>query len=226
MKIMKKLLILLIPLVLLILASCTDENGETEPETHPPVEITTAAPVSMEEMSPSEMNVTAPDGIEMRISDIDFDSFREIEAEDSFFPASAHDRILESENAQYFFVADDIKIHAVFFDENKKVTLSASYNTETGFAEFMGDAEKSWYFGKTGELECFVYTYDFGGQSDAPIYTFYSPDGKKEVTRTINGWYSPELDMLSNDEIMDCLKKYAATIEATAEYQSSDITNK
>ena len=223
---MKKLLILLIPLMLLILVSCTDDNSETEPETHSSVEETTAAPASMEEMSPSQMDVTPPDGIEKRISEIDFDSFREIEAEDSFFPDSAHDRILESDNAQYFFVADDIKIHAVFFDERKRVTFSASYNTETGFAEFIGDAEKSWYFGKTGELECFVYSFTFGGVSDAPIYTFYSPDGKKEVTRTMNGWYTPELDMLNNDEIMDCLNKYAVTIEATAEYKSSDITNK
>lgn len=223
---MKKIVLLFVLIFPLVFSACDDGTDETTGyETHPPLEVTTAAPLKISEMSPDTMDVSAPGMVEIKLSEIDFDSFEEIEAEDSVFPDSTHDKILKSEKAQYFFVTDDIKIHGVFFDEDGKVIYSASYNTETGYAEFIGDAQKSWYFGENGELTCFVYTYDFGGTSDAPIYTFYSPNGEKEVTRTMDGWYSPNLDILTNEEIMEYLEKYEGTIEATAEYKSSDITN-
>ncbi len=223
---MKKLLIPLAAVLMLLTAGCNDGAETTEPETHPPVEITTTAPVDLNEVSPRRFDVSLPQGIETKISEIDFDSFEEIESADSVFPQTNHDKILKSENAQYFFLTDDIKIHAVFFDEKGAVSYSVSYNRETGYAEFIGDASTSWYFDNKGNLRCFVYTYDFDGKSDAPVYTFYSPAGEKEVTRTMDGWYTVDYELLTNDEIMDCLNKYNGVIESTAEYKSSDITNK
>lgn len=223
---MKKIIVALLLVFPLLFTACkNDENATTEPETHPPVEITTAPVIPMEEMSPSHYNPELSMDIATKVSQIDFDSFEEIDAKDSVFPDSTHDKILQSDNAQYFFVEDDIKIHAVFFDENKRITASASYNTETGNIEFFGDSSVTWYFGEKGELLYFVYTYDFNSRSSAPIYTFYTPEGNKEVTRTMDGWYTPTLDLLTNEEIMEYLEKYAASIEATAEYKSSDITN-
>lgn len=223
---MKKLLIPLTVLLLLLTASCTDGNETTEPETHPPVEITTAAPVDLNVVSPRTMDVSLPEGIEIKISDIDFDSFEEIEAEDSVFPGTNHDKILKSENAQFFFLSGDIKIHAVYFIDGSAIPYTVSYNTETGYAEFIGDVQKSWYFDKNGQLRCFVFTYDFDGESDAPIYTFYTPEGEKEVARTIDGWYNTSYDLLTNDEIMDYLDKYSGVSEATAEYKPSSFTGK
>lgn len=223
---MKKLILPILLLLVLITSSCNNgaEEETTETETQPLTEATTAPTISMAEMSPSYFDPALSFDIETKIRDIDFDSFDEIDAEDSVFPDSTHDKILKSENAQYFFVENDIKIHAVFFDENGKVHSSASYNTETGYVEFFGDADLTWYFDDEGELEYFVYTYDFDSSNSAPIYTFYNPDGTKEVVRTMNGWYTPLFDLLTNDEIMEYLDKYAGCIEATAEYKSSDIT--
>lgn len=216
---MKKFIFLLLAAMMLMLSSCSDAPEETTvPETSAE-EITTKADPTLEDMSPSFTDVTLPEGFNVSLNDIDFDSMSEIAAEDSVFPETAHDRILQSDNAQYFFLTGDKKVHAVFFDENKNLKFSASYNNDTGFAEFIGDAEKSWYFDETGVLSCVVYSYTFGGKSAAPIYTFYSPEGEKEVTRTMDGWYTPDFDVLSNEEIMTCLKKYAFTIEATAEYK-------
>lgn len=223
---MKKLIIALVLLLPLVFSSCGKSTEETTgTETLPPVEITTAEPPSIEEMSPSYIDPLMNEDIEIRISDIDFDSFEEIEAKDSYFPDSSHDKILKSDKAQYFFVTDDIKIHAVFFDENERVFGSASYNTETGYIEFYGDADFTWYFNEDGELKCFVYTYSFNSIGSHPIYTFYTPDGKKDVTRTAEGWYSANLDLLTNEEIMEYLEKYEGTIESTAEYNSSTIAN-
>lgn len=225
---MKKLIIAILLVFPFVFSGCSGGVNEetTEPETHPPMELTTAPVLTIEDMSPSYYDPALSIKVATKISDIDFDSFEEIEAEDSVFPESTHDKILKSENAQYFFVENDIKIHAVFFDENGNVHSSASYNTDTGMIEFFGDSTVTWYFDENGGLKYFVYTYDFGTVSSAPIYTFYNPDGKKEVTRTMDGWYSPSLDMLTNEEIMAYLEKYAGSIEATAEYQSSDITDK
>lgn len=223
---MKKLFIALIPVLMLLLGACTDSSEEaTEFETHPPVEFTTAELLDINEMSPQFMEPVPDAEFEKSISEIDFDSFEEIEAKDSYFPDAAHDKILKSDNAQYFFVTDDIKIHAVFFDEKEQVLASASYNTETGWIEFYGDSDFTWYYNEDGSLRCFVYRFDFDSANSYPIYTFYNPDGTKDVTRTAEGWFSPGLDLLTNDEIMEYLEKYEGTIEATAEYKSSDITN-
>ncbi len=222
---MKKILIPLTVLLLLSAAACGGgEDATTEPETHPPVEITTTPPVDLNTVSPRTRDITLPEGIETRVSDIAFDSFDEIEAKDSVFPETTHDKILKSESAQYFFVNDDIKVQAVFFNEKGRVEYSASYNTQTGYVEFIGDAENSWYFAEDGSLLCYVYTYDFDGKSDAPVYTFYSPEGEREFIRTMDGWFSDSYDTLTNDEIMACLDKYSGVIEATSEYKSSDIT--
>ena len=40
----------------------------------------------------------------------------------------------------------------------------------------------------------------------------------------MDGWYTADYDLLTNEEIMDCLDKYSGVIEATAEYKSSGIT--
>ncbi len=215
---MKRFLALLFAFTMLLCSGCSDDTETTEPETHPPVEITTAAPIDLSVVSPSTMDVSLPEGIEVRLSKIDFDSFEEIEAEDSVFPKTNHDKILKSENAQYFFLTEDIKIHAVFFNEEGRIIYSVSYNKETGYAEFIGDDKNSWYFDNSGELRCYVFTYDFDGTSGAPIYTFYSPEGEKEYMRTRDGWYTPDYDMLTNNEIMECLDIYSGVIEATAEY--------
>ncbi len=218
---MKKLFIAFILILLpLLLASCSgDGDMTTEPETHPPVEVTTAAPITLEEMSPSFMKPEISADIKTKVSEIDFSSMEEIEAVDSFLPDAGHDKIYKGDNVQYFFVEDDIKIHAIYCDDNGIITASASYNTETGSIEFYGDADFTWYF-RDGELTHFVYTYSFANGSIAPIYTFYNPDGTKDVTRTAQGWYSPTLDLLTNEEIMEYLDKYNGTIEATASYNS------
>lgn len=220
---MKKTFIAVLLLMMILISSCGNSAEETTAEATTEEATTEAAP-SLNEMSPLSMDVTLPERFKVRLSDIDFDSMTEIEAEDSVFPETAHDKILQGDKVQFFFLSGDNKVHAVFFDENDRVNFSASYNSDTGFAEFFGDAQNSWYFDDTGELRCFVYTYDFDGTSDAPIYTFYSPDGKKDVARTLNGWYSAEYDLLTNEEVMDCLKKYQGVIEATEEYKNSDIT--
>lgn len=220
---MKKLLLLLLLIPVLALCSCEDTEETTEAETHPPVEITTAAPISIEEMSPSYYDPALPFEVECRVAEIPFGSFTEIEAKDSVFPDSLHDKILKSENAQYFFVDNDIKIHAVFFDENEQVQASASYNIETGAIEFFGDATRTWYFDENGEVSFFVYTYDFNSSSSAPIYTFYDSEGNKDVTRTMEGWYSADLSILDNEEVLACLEKYEGAIESTAEYESSNL---
>lgn len=215
---MKKFYVILLLVLPLVFAACSDENAETEAETHAPTEPTTQEFISLSEMSPDEIDITLPDYLSMHSWEIDFSSFEEIEAKDSVFPESGHDKILKSENAQYFFVDNDIKVHAVFFDSEERVIASASYNTETGNLEFFGDDTTTWYYNEDGTLRCVVYTYSFDAGTP-PIYTFYSPEGKKEVTRTMEGWYNTEFDMLTNDEIMDCLDKYAGTVESTAEYR-------
>ena len=215
---MKRFLVLLFAFVMLLCSGCSDDSETTEIETHPPVEITTAPPLDLNAASPGTKDVSLPEGIEVKLSRINFNSFEEIDAKDSVFPNTKHDKILKSENAQYFFLTDDIKIHAVFFDADGIIAYSVSYNRETGYAEFIGDDKNSWYFDNSGRLRCFVFTYDFDGKSGAPIYTFYSPEGEKEYIRTIEGWYTPDYELLTNSEIMDCLDIYSGVIEATSEY--------
>lgn len=216
---MKKFILAIILVFPLIFSACSDNTEETtEAESQTVVEETTRKNYSLKEMSPDTMDVTLPLGIEIKVSDIDFDSFEEIDAEDSVLQNAGHDKILESENAQYFFVDNDIKIHGIFFDENKKITYSASYNTDTGFCEFMGDNEMSWYFNENGELICVVYTFTGDKGEIAPIYTFYNAYGVKDVTRTANGWYNEDFDLLSEDTVLDIVSRYSKTIEATAKY--------
>lgn len=168
-------------------------------------------------MSPSYMEPVMSRDVPVKVSEIDFSAMEEIEAKDSFLPEAGHDKILKDENVQYFFVTDDIKIHAVYCDDKGVIVASASYNTDTGYLEFFGDADFTWYY-ENGELEYFVYSYKFGTAGSAPIYTFYNSDGSKEVTRTADGWYTPSLDILTNEEILEYLEKYDNAIEATAEY--------
>lgn len=216
---MKKFILAIILVFPLIFSACSDNTEETtEAESQTVVEETTRKNYSLKEMSPDTMDVTLPLGIEIKVSDIDFDSFEEIDAKDSVLQNAGHDKILESENAQYFFVDNDIKIHGIFFDENKKITYSASYNTDTGFCEFMGDNEMSWYFNENGELICVVYTFTGDKGEIAPIYTFYNAYGVKDVTRTANGWYNEDFDLLSEDTVLDIVSRYSKTIEATAKY--------
>ncbi|MBR3595571.1 MAG: hypothetical protein IKL47_01130 [Clostridia bacterium] len=221
---MKKVILALVCVVFLMFSSCAGEGEETTAvETQPMLEPTSYEPPSLNEMSPGTIDVSLPEELKRNTWEIDFSAFEQIEAKDSVFPESTHDKILKSDNAQYFFVENDIKIHAVFFDKDERVTASASYNTETGFIEFYGDDTTTWYFNNDGTLKCVVYTYSFGAGTPS-IYTFYSPEGQKEVTRTMDGWYDAEYNILTNEEILDCLDRYSGTIESTAEYKSSDIT--
>lgn len=255
---MKKWIALTVLLSLFCLSVCSCGKDDSENESTDEIsssEITTEEETqkaaSISEMSPEKIDTDLPDFLKVKVSDIDFDSFDEIKAKNSFFPDSAHDKILESDNAQYFFIDGDVKVHAVFYEnvtvtetentsdsENtgtsdttektekteKKVVGSASYDTKTGFAEFYGDSDKTWYFDDSGEVSCVVFTYSFGSGTPA-IYTFYSPDGEKDVIRTVDGWYSADLDLLSNEEVFDCVQKYSETIEAVAEYNSSATPN-
>lgn len=242
---MKKLIALSVIFICLVLASCgSDEESTTRNigyGTHPYIDPLATTEngddttdedgngnkdASLSEMSPSSTDVTFPEDVAVKVSDIDFDSFEEIDAEDSVLSDVGHDKVLDSGKAQYFFVRDDIKVHAIFFEdseaEKRVVSGSASYNTETGFIEFYGDADKSWYFDEDGQLRCVVYTFSFGTGTPA-IYTFYTPEGVKEVTRTYDGWYSPEYDLLTNEEIAQYLQKYEGVIEATSEYDSTAV---
>lgn len=217
---MKKILsMLLVSIFMLTVAACGNSEEETtEAETHPPVEITTGKTYTLEEMSPDEIDLSYPEYIETEISRIDFDSLTEIDAADSVLPKAGHDKILEGENVQYFFVDGDIKIHAIFFDENKNITCSASYNTSLGYIEFIGTDSISWYFNENGEFSCAVYSFSGDTNKLAPIYTFYNENREKEVTRTVNGWYSPSFDLLSQEDTLVYIQKYSFTIEATATY--------
>ncbi len=216
---MKKIILAILLVFPLVFSACSDDTAETtEAESQTFVEQTTKKSYSLSEMSPDTADVTLPENIEIKISDIDFDSFTEIDAKDSVLQNAGHDKILESENAQYFFVKNDIKIHGIFFDENKRITYSASYNTETGFCEFIGDTEMSWYFNEKGELSCAVYAFTGEKGEIAPIYTFYNAYGVKDVTRTANGWYNEDFDLLSEDTVLDLISRYSYTIEATAKY--------
>lgn len=216
---MKKLLAVLLMLCVLFLAACTEnEEEQTQAETHPQTEITTEKPVPFEEKTPATCDTTLPEGIAIRLRDIDFDSFTEISAEDSIFPDAGHDKILENANSQFFFVEGDTRVHGVFFDENKNVAYAASYNNGTGYVEFMGNDTKSWYFDEEGGLYCVVFTYYYENKNTAPIYTFYNAQGEKEAIRTMGGWYTPELDLLDDERAFEFINRYSGTIEATAEY--------
>ncbi len=216
---MKKFILALLLIFPLIFTACSDDNEEqTTVEESTTVEETTKRSYSIAEMSPDTVDVTLPENISIRISDIDFESFTEIDAEDSVLQNAGHDKILESENAQYFFVDDDIKIHAIFFDENKRITCSASYNKDTGYCEFIGDNEKSWYFDENGKLRSVVYTFTGEKGDVVPVYTFCTAEGEKVVTRTMNGWYNKALDMLSEEEVLNMISSYSYTIEASAKY--------
>lgn len=218
---MKRFLVLfLIAALAFSLSSCTESaDSTTEAETHPIEEITTGKQYTLSQMSPDIAEINPPEEVKIRVSDIDFDSFEEIDAEDSVLPGVGHDRILQSENAQYFFVDDDIKVHAIFYDENKKITCSASYNTQIGYVEFIGNDKMSWYFDENGEFTLAVYTFTGDNNELMPIYTFYNSDGEKEAVRAANGWFTPDMEPFSQSQTLEIIKKYSSVIEATAEYK-------
>lgn len=226
----KRFLVSLILLCLaLSLASCGKNPNINESESSQEVvesESETGKAATLSEMSPDTMDTSLPDRLAIKVSDIDFDSFTEIKAKKSLFPEAQQDKILESDNAQYFFLDEDTKFQAVFYvlSENleKNITASASYDTETGVIEFYAEADKTWYFDETGEITSVVYTFSFGSSTPS-IYTFYSPDGEKDVTRTMDGWYSADFELLTQEEVLECLKKYEGTVEATKEYQSTSV---
>ena len=206
--------------ILLSLSSCTEEPLETTEEQTslaPQEEITTSAPVSVDVMSPPTADTALPFDVQLKLKDIDFDSFEKIAAKDSVFPDSDYDRILRSENAEYFF-SEENKVLAVFFDSDESICASASYDTESGIIEFFGNDVGTWYYDKEAKLECYVYTYKADIKNAAPIYTFYDAEGNKIVTRTMGGWYDAELYLLDEAETLDIIKRFAFTIEATVEY--------
>lgn len=230
---MKKILIISILLFSLMLASCSEpEEPETTKNigygTHPYIDplATSEAEeeLTMTDIFPLVIDVTAPEELIIRVADIDFDSFTEIDIEDSFVPEGGHDKVLESENAQYFFVDDDIKIHAVFFvadgENRREITASASYNTETGVLEFYGDESRTWYFDENGELKCLVLTYDGKKHDLVPVYGFYDNNGELDVLRSSDGWFENYIYEVTEEETLLYIEKYTGTIEATASYSS------
>ena len=215
---MKKLLLFTLLIIPFVFSSCGDEEETTVFETHPPLEITTAPFVSLDVQSPLTCDTEIPEGIEMHISAIDFEGFTEISDEDSFFPGMGHDKVLESDNAQYFFLDAASEIHTFFFDENKNITFVARYNSESGYLKFVADDTKSWYFDENGEFLSVVYTFRNDSPGAAPVYTFYKADGTKDAIRTMNGWYTPAFDRLSEQDTAVIITGYAYTVEATAQY--------
>lgn len=215
---MKKLLLVTLLIIPMIFASCGDEEVTTEPETHPPVEMTTAPFVPLEVQSPPTCDTTLPEGIDMHISSLDFESFTEISDDESLFPGMGHDKVLESDKAQYFFLDAADEIHAFFFDEKKNITFVARYNSKSGYLKFVADDTKSWYYDENGDFLSVVYTFKNDSPGAAPVYTFYKPDGTKDVIRTMGGWYTPALDRLSEQDTAVIITEYAYTVEATAQY--------
>lgn len=215
---MKKLLLVILLIIPFVFASCEDAETTTEPETHPPVEITTAPVVPLDVQTPPTCDTALPEEIEMHISAIDFESFAEIPDEESFFPGMGHDKVLESDRAQYFFLDAAEEIHTFFFDENKNITFVARYNSTSGYLKFVADDTKSWYYDENGEFLSVVYTFKNDSPGAAPVYTFYKPDGTKDVIRTMDGWYTPDLYRLSEADTAVVISEYAYTAEATAQY--------
>lgn len=228
---MKKILIGILLILCLFLVAC-DKEEETEITrdigygTHPFIDPLTTqeneTSLTMEDISPSVIDVTVPEDLIIKVSDIDFDAFEEIDIKDSFVPKGGHDKVLESENAQYFFVDDDIKVHVVFFelteDGKKDISASASYNTETGFVEFYGDENRTWYFNEDGTFRCLVFTYDGENHDRVPVYTFYDTQGNRDVVRSVEGWFDANIDALSQEDTLNYIEKYKGTSEATAQY--------
>ena len=199
--------------------SSSDEASEITTEEDVTAEETTRKNASAEEMSPSEIDVTIPVDVIINTEDIPFSSYEEIDAKDSELPDSMCEKVLKSSDAEYFFMDSEKKILVIFFDENEVPSYSACYDMESGALEFIGDDVKTWYYNEDGTCKCIVYTFSFGA-STPPIYTFYNAEGKKEVTRTMDGWYSPDYEKLTEEQVYECIKKYKGTIEATKEYIS------
>ena len=104
----------------------------------------------------------------------------------------------------------------VLFDENGELAYSASYSMETGALEFLGDDAKTWYFNEDGALRCMVYEYnDESGYSG--IYTFYTPEGKRDLVRVGTFYYDSELFELSENDTVSYLQKYSYTIEIVSQ---------
>lgn len=229
---MKKIFVVPILIFSLFLVACGDkEEIETTRNigygTHPYIDPLATeeneTTITMADISPTAYDVSVPENVITNVDDIDFDSFEEIDIEDSIFPEGGHDKVLDSGDAQYFFVDDDIKIHAVFFetltDGKREVFASASYNTETGVIEFYGEDNKTWYFDESGELWCFVLTYSGAKHDIVPVYSFYDAEGNRDVVRSVDGWFtSLAEDALSDDDVMAYIEKYQSVSEATAQY--------
>lgn len=220
---MKKYVAVFLAALLLSLCSCgsgTEETtavneaeGSSEQTT---VEETTKRTPSVYEMSPENMDTALSTEIEKNTAFLDFDSFSEISAEDSYLKASKSDKILKSENGEYYFLSAESKILVVLFGEDGEPAYSASYNSENGALQFLGDDIKTWYFNEDGSLNCMVYEYnDDSGLSG--IYTFYTPDGKRDLVRVGEAFYDGELFELSENETVVYMQKYSHTMEIVSQ---------
>ncbi len=221
---MKKITALLLMTAFFMLCSCgaseeetTSEDITVSTEETSAEETTSTVNYTTEEMSPSEIDISLSIDVETNTADIPFSSYEEIDAKDSELPDSMCQKVLKSENAEYFFMDSENKILVIFFDEKNVPVYSACYDMESGALDFIGNDEKTWYYNADGSLNLVVYTFSFG-KNNPPIYTFYDESGKKDVTRTMDGWYSADFTKLTEQEAFEYITKYQKTIEAITEY--------
>ncbi|MBO5396711.1 MAG: hypothetical protein J6A97_07495 [Clostridia bacterium] len=221
---MKKIIAVLLSVLMLSLWGCAFGREETTAgvnETESSSEGTTAEETtkhipSVYEMSPEKADTALPVQIEKNSSQLSFSSFEEISAEESYLKVKKSDKILKGESIEYYFLDEENKILALLFDENGQPAYSASYNSENGALEFLGDDIKTWYFNEDGTLNCMVYEYnDDTGYSG--VYTFYTPEGERDLVRVGTAFYDGELFDLSEEEQLKYIQKYSHTMEIVSQ---------
>ena len=222
---MKKIIAFLLAASLVALCACsapsteeTTAEAETASNTEAvTVEETTRRIPTVYEMSPENADVSLPLQIEKNTSQLAFSSFTEISLEKSYLnKADKCDKILKSENGEYYFIGEENKILVVLFDENGEPEYSACYNSESGALEFLGDDMKTWYFNEDGSLNCMVYEYnDDSGYSG--VYTFYTPDGIRDLVRVGSSYYDAELFEVEEADLIKCMQKYSHTMEIVSQ---------
>lgn len=216
---MKKIIAILLAALVLSLCACNDTQAEETTgtgETVSTAEETTNSSPSVYEMSPENADVSLDAEIARNTSLVDFSSFEEISSENSYLKAKKSDKILKGENTEYYFLGEEDKILAVLFDENGEPAYSAGYNAQSGALQFVGNDIKTWYFDEDGALNCMVYEYnDDTGLSG--VYTFYTPEGKRDLVRVGTSLYDGELFELSEDDVLVYAQKYSHTMEIVSQ---------
>lgn len=212
---MKIRVFVLIVCMLLTLSffSCKGNEKEFTTDKTASLEETTEKPhPTVSEMSPEECDVALPIKTEKNFNLLNLSEFKEIEAKDGILKGKRASKILKGGNAEYYFMNDNEKIIAVILDDDGTPEYSACYNMGSGILEYIGNDEKSWYFTETGELKYIALTYSpFPGA--AGIVTYYTPDGKRDFVVAAGEYYNGNLDLLSDEEAMAFVTKYAGAAE-------------